>query len=192
MISKLCTAWPAHMDLHTLTQRLPHFVSFWRTESSPSGCAGLCIPTRELSSSRGAHWCHTSPHLHFYNQQGPWSRACGNDNLNGYQGNTKFSRQCWDKHERPYKSYHKSFCRFQQALNQALLEQLPSPDSADQIQGSCPLFYQFHVPLAHDLMDKGQGPHVRPSPSSETQDVTNTEWWAKHQTQAGMVTLTTM
>lgn len=73
------------------------------------------------------------------------------------------------------KSYHKSFCRFQQALNQALLEQLPSSDSGDQIQGSCPSFYQFHFPLAHDLMDKSQGPHVTLSPSTETHDVTNAE-----------------
>lgn len=44
------------------------------------------------------------------------------------------------------KNYHKSFCKFQQALNQALLEQLPSSDSGDQIQGSYPSFYQFHFP----------------------------------------------
>lgn len=73
------------------------------------------------------------------------------------------------------KSDYKSICRFQQALNQTILEQVPSSDCGDQFQGSCPSFYQLHFSLAHDLTDKNQGPHVRPSPSSETHDMTNLE-----------------
>lgn len=74
------------------------------------------------------------------------------------------------------KSNHKSFCRFQQGLNQAFLVQLPSSDSGDQIQGSFPWIYQLHFSLADDLTDKSQGPHVRPFPSPETLNVTNVEW----------------
>ena len=70
-------------------------------------------------------------------------------------------------------SDHESSCRFQQALDQALLEQLPSSDSGDQFQGSCPSFYQLPFSPAHDLTSKSQGPHLRHSAFTETQDVTN-------------------
>lgn len=73
-------------------------------------------------------------------------------------------------------SDHESSCRFQQALDQAMLEQLPSSDSGDQFQGSCPSFYQLRFPLAHDLSSKSQGPHLRHSAFTETQDVTNFVW----------------
>lgn len=65
-------------------------------------------------------------------------------------------------------SDHESSCRFQQALDQAVLEQLPSSNSGDQFQGSCPSFYQLHFVLAHDLSSKSQGSHLRHSTFTET------------------------
>lgn len=68
---------------------------------------------------------------------------------------------------------HESSCRFQQALDWALLEQFPSSATGDQFQGYCPLFYQLDFSLAHDLTSKSQSPHLRQSSFTETQDVTN-------------------
>ena len=71
------------------------------------------------------------------------------------------------------KSEHESFCRFQQALDQALLEQLPSSDSGEQFQGSCSSFSQLRFPPAHDFTSKSQGPHLRHSAFTETPDMTH-------------------